>query len=62
MPIARLLTVKDVMEMLQLSRAKIYTLISDKKINPIKIDGSTRFTEEELNKYLGKVSRDAREL
>jgi len=47
-----LLTIPDVAEKLRLSRSKVYDLINNGKLKMIKIDNSSRITEEALNDYI----------
>lgn len=58
MAVAKLLTIKDVMETLSLSRSKVYQLIEDGKITPIKIDRGVRFTEENINTFIESIQND----
>jgi len=55
MAVAKLLTIKDVMETLSLSRSKIYQLIEDRKITPIKLDRGVRFTEENISTFIESI-------
>ncbi len=50
-----LLTIPDVAERLKLSRSKVYDLINNGKLKMIKIDNSSRITEEALDDYLEMV-------
>ena len=50
-----LLTIPDVAERLRLSRSKVYDLINNGKLKMIKIDNSSRITEEALDDYLEMV-------
>tara|TARA_R100001198_G_scaffold75258_1_gene47233 strand:+ start:276 stop:446 length:171 start_codon:yes stop_codon:yes gene_type:complete len=54
----KLLSVKDVMNILGVSRAKIYQLIDSGQLTRVKIDGSTRFREESVNKLIELSSQD----
>lgn len=52
MAIDKLLKVGDVMEILRLSRSKVYQLIYKGQLVPIKIDRSTRFTQDRINQFI----------
>ncbi len=55
----RLLTVKDIADLLQLSQVKVYRMISDHGLPSIKIGGSRRFRPSEVYAWIeqhGKVS------
>ena len=58
MTVMKLLSVKDVMNILGVSRAKIYHLIDSGQLTRVKIDGSTRFREESVNKLIELSSQD----
>jgi excisionase family DNA binding protein len=49
---SKLLTVKDIAKMLNVSNSFVYNLISSKQINFYKIGNSVRIREESFNKYL----------
>lgn len=48
----KLYSIKDVMDVLKISRAKLYLLIKDKGIKPVKLGRRTLFHESELNRFL----------
>lgn len=48
------LTVKQVAEILQLSRSKVYQLIESGKLHSHKIEGSIRVAAEDLSAYLAQ--------
>jgi excisionase family DNA binding protein len=50
----KLLTVKDVAEILNFSTSKIYKLIKDNKINYIRIGTDYRFAPEDVAQWLNK--------
>jgi putative molybdopterin biosynthesis protein len=50
--IKALLTIKDVMTRLQVSRATIYRLIERGELKPFKIGRSLRFDEQDLNSFI----------
>lgn len=54
-----LLTVEELMELLKLSRTKVYDL--KEKIGYLKIDGSIRFREEDVVSYLNGQKVNGRE-
>ncbi len=50
-----LLTLKDVMTRLQLSRATIYRLIEQGELHPFKIGHSLRFEEQDLTTLIARM-------
>ena len=52
MTTSKLLTITELGNILNLSRSKIYDLVSQNKIQALKIDRSVRFTEEAVQKFL----------
>ena len=58
MTVMKLLSGKDEMNILGVSRAKIYQLIDSGQLTRVKIDGSTRFREESVNKLIELSSQD----
>lgn len=56
----KILTVSDVAEMLQMSKAKIYLLVQKCKIPHIRIDKSVRIKESDLIAWLDKQTEPAR--
>ena len=50
-------TVKEVLRILKISRAKLYLLIKDGSIKPVKIGKSTRFYESEINRFLEELRK-----
>jgi len=55
-----LYTVKTLCSYLSISRATLYRLIQQGKIEPIHIGSSTRFTESEVDRFLTRQLRQAR--
>jgi len=58
MTTSRLLKVPEVGIRLGLSRGKVYQLISEGRLKVIKIDRSTRITEEAIAEFLGEIDGD----
>ena len=56
MAISKLLKVPDVGIRLGLSRGKVYQLISDGRLKILKIDRSTRITEEDLQEFIESLN------
>ncbi len=52
----KLYSIKDALNVLKISRAKLYLLIKDKNINPVKIGKRTLFKESELNRFVESLS------
>ena len=48
----RLLTVKEIAELLRISERKVYELVSNNEIPHVKVGGSIRFNSEVINKWL----------
>lgn len=48
----KLYSIKDALNVLKISRAKLYLLIKDRSIKPVKIGKRTLFHESELNRFL----------
>ncbi len=51
-----LLRVEDVSRLLKLSRSKVYELTAAGRLKPIKIDNATRFTRDEIKRFLEEVA------
>lgn len=47
-----LLTIKDVMQLTQLSRTKVYELIRDGELPSVRIDKSVRVRTEDLDRWI----------
>jgi len=56
-----LLTVDQVCDYLQLSRATVYRLLSSGKLFSITIGASRRIPSESLNRFIGQTINEARE-
>lgn len=52
----KLFTIKEAAEILRVSRAKIYLLIKDGKLNAVKLDKKTLFKESELNRFIESLN------
>jgi excisionase family DNA binding protein len=50
----KMMTVKDVMDFLQISRSSVYRLIKKKAFPAYKIEGNTRFKRGDIEEYLNK--------
>jgi excisionase family DNA binding protein len=48
----QLLKVTEAADILKISRATMYLIISEEKIPHVKVRGCTRIQEEDLNKYI----------
>lgn len=48
----KLYTIKETVDILRVSRAKIYLLIQDGKLKPVKLDRKTLFKESELTRFI----------
>jgi len=48
----KLYTIKETYELLKVSRAKLYLLIKDGALKPVKIGKKTIFKESELNRFI----------
>jgi excisionase family DNA binding protein len=56
----KLYTVEEARLALKISRGTLYTLIKEKKINPVKLGGRTLFTETELTNFIERLTKVAR--
>ena len=45
-------TVNETKDLLKISRAKLYRIIREGRITPVKLDGRTLFLESEINRFL----------
>lgn len=52
----RLLTVKDIATLLQVSQVKVYRMISANALPSVKIDGARRFKPSEVYKWIEQHS------
>jgi excisionase family DNA binding protein len=57
---APLFTVTTLCEYLAISRATLYRLIKRGEIEPVRIGSLTRFTENEVNRYITRQQKQAR--
>lgn len=57
----KLYTIKEAADILRVSRAKIYLLIKDEKIKPVKLDKKTLFKESELNRFIESLNGSKKE-
>ena len=48
----KLFTIKEVCEMLKVSRATLYRIIEKNGPSPVKVGGGIRFKESELNRFI----------
>jgi len=53
----KLYTVEETRQLLRISRGTLYTLIKEKKINPVKLGGRTLFTETELANFIESLKK-----
>lgn len=59
---APLLTVKDVMERLRISRQTLYNLRNAGKISAVVVSDSVRFTEQEIERFINDSSEGLKSL
>jgi excisionase family DNA binding protein len=52
----KLYTIKEVCEMMKISRATLYRIIQKHNLLPVKIGGNVRFKESELNRFLSSLN------
>jgi excisionase family DNA binding protein len=52
----KLYTVKETMQILKVSRTKLYFLVRDGKINPVKLDRKTLFKESEIQRFIDSLN------
>jgi len=57
----KLYTVEEARQALKISRGTLYTLIKEKKLNPVKLGGRTLFTETELANFIEGLKKVAKE-
>lgn len=53
----KLYTIKETYGLLKISRTKLYLLVRDGKIDPVKLDGKTLFKESELNRFIDTLKK-----
>jgi excisionase family DNA binding protein len=52
----KLYSVNDALNMLKISRAKLYLLMKDGAINPVKLGKRTLFKESELTRFIESLT------
>jgi excisionase family DNA binding protein len=52
----KIYTINETKDLLKISRAKLYRLIQEGKIRPVKLDGRTLFKESELNRFIESLN------
>ena len=57
----KIYTVNETFSLLRISRAKLYTLIDDGSLKPIKLGGRRLFTESELTRFIEKLKAESKE-
>jgi excisionase family DNA binding protein len=57
----KIYTVNETFSLLRISRAKLYKLIENGSLKPIKLDGRTLFTESELTRFIEKLKGESKE-
>jgi excisionase family DNA binding protein len=57
---AKLLTVNEAAARLRVGRARIYDLIAQGAITSVKIGGSRRISDREVDEYIAKLEADAK--
>jgi excisionase family DNA binding protein len=57
----KIYTVNETFALLRISRAKLYTLIDDGSLKPIKLGGRRLFTESELTRFIEKLKAESKE-
>ena len=57
----KIYTVNETYALLRISRAKLYTLIDDGSLKPIKLGGRRLFTESELTRFIEKLKTESKE-
>ncbi len=56
----KLYSINDALDVLKISRAKLYLLIKDKSIKPVKIGKRSLFKESELNRFIKSLNGSAK--
>ena len=57
----KIYTVNETFALLRISRAKLYTLIDDGSLKPIRLGGRVLFTESELTRFIEKLKAESKE-
>jgi len=55
--VEKLYTIKEVLDMLRISRTTLYRHIDNDLLKPLKLGGKVLFTESELNKVLQRAKK-----
>jgi excisionase family DNA binding protein len=50
----RLLTTNETMQYLSIGKTKLFKLIKDGKLNPVRIDSNLRFDKEDLDEFINR--------
>lgn len=53
----KLYTIKETSDVLRISRANLYRLITDGKLKPLKLGKRTLFEESELNRFIEDLKK-----
>jgi putative molybdopterin biosynthesis protein len=53
----KLYTIKEVAEMLRVSKVTLYRMMKDGKIQTVKLGRKTLFTEEELDRFIESLKK-----
>jgi excisionase family DNA binding protein len=53
----KLYTLKDAMDYLKVSRTTLYRIMKQQGLMPIKVGGSIRFTEKELQRFIDALRK-----
>ena len=56
----KLFTIIETAQILKLSRTKVFGLIKDGRLKPVKIDKRTLFKESELNRFIKSLNGSAK--
>lgn len=56
--VEKLYTIKEVMDMLRISRTTLYRHIESGLIKPLKLGGKVLFAESELNRLLTRLKKE----
>jgi len=59
--VEKLHSVKEACNILKISRAKLYLLIKDESLKPVKIGKKTLFKESELQRFIESLNGTSRE-
>ena len=56
----KIYTINETFALLRISRAKLYKLIDDGSLKPIKLGGRRLFTESELTRFIEKLKAESK--